>query len=542
MTLSNAGSGAGTVTLSGALGNGSGSLGLTQNSTTSSLILSGTNTFTGLTTINAGTLQLATLGAFNNQTRTVTVNPTGVLQAVNLTNVYAGCTINLNGGKVVFGRPSGDKAAAGNIVIHADSEIDSYQSSNATSPDYNTTISYGSLDFTADGYTLHLTDTGLTYTFRPAGTRSQFNGSTIAHNATVNVLNGYKVDARGAPTFELNNTLIRAGKTLTVTQSATYGMLDASASLAGSLGVCLQGGAELLGSDSFTMLDGGTLAGVTDTTTFDTTGGLWSKAGTTAIAATLAHTVGSLSGKGSTASFASSSAAYVSLHGLGVGTTCTITLTLANAADQSTVFAQLAKNPVFTGLSIVSANQIAVQFTAPAATSYFAWDNVHTASDWHLGGNLTAVTLSEPNSSSAYGGWAAGPFAGTLTDTDPSHDFDGGGLPTGVEWVTGGDPTTAADDASHTPTFDNTSDPDYFIFTYLRTQAANSDPNTTIKVEYGSTLGSWTPAIDDGNNIIITPTINGGGAGVDLVQVKLKRTLAVDNKLFTRLNVVVATP
>ena len=143
-----------------------------------------------------------------------------------------------------------------------------------------------------------------------------------------------------------------------------------------------------------------------------------------------------------------------------------------------------------------------------------------------------------------YAAWGNGPFPSgkPLTNSNPVSDYDSGGLATGIEWVTGGDPTNPADDASVTPTIDNTTDPDYFIFTYRRTNAANTDTNTTIMVEYGSALSGWTTAVHDGSNIIITPSIGGGGTGVDLVQVKINRSLAAGNKLYTRLKVIVATP
>jgi hypothetical protein len=146
------------------------------------------------------------------------------------------------------------------------------------------------------------------------------------------------------------------------------------------------------------------------------------------------------------------------------------------------------------------------------------------------------VQLTLTSSGSPYGTWAGGPFLGTLTDPSAALDFDGGGLSTGVEWVVGGDPTNGSDDAAKAPTFDNTADVDYFIYTYNRTDAANTDADTTIKVQYGSDLSGWTPALHDGTNIIITPTDNGA---TDSVQVKIKRTLALGGKLFARLNVVV---
>ena len=171
----------------------------------------------------------------------------------------------------------------------------------------------------------------------------------------------------------------------------------------------------------------------------------------------------------------------------------------------------------------------------PLATGFTAMINTTTGPAGHLDLVVTA---------GGYSGWSAGlfPSGKFLTDTNPAHDFDGGGLSTGIEWVTGGDPTNPADDASVTPTLDNTSDATYFIFTYRRTQTANTDTNTTIKVEYGSNLGGWTTAVHDGTNIIITSTLGGGGSGIDLVHVKIKRAFVAGNKLFARLNVAVAIP
>ena len=141
-------------------------------------------------------------------------------------------------------------------------------------------------------------------------------------------------------------------------------------------------------------------------------------------------------------------------------------------------------------------------------------------------------------SGSPYTNWSAGPFLATLTDPNPSLDFDKGGLDTGLEWVLGGDPTDASDDAEIAPVYDNTTDPDFFIFTYRRADAAAADGNTTIRVQYGSSLAGWADAVA-GPNIIITPDNDAAGAGIDLVQVKIRRTLAVDGRLFVRLNAAV---
>ena len=138
---------------------------------------------------------------------------------------------------------------------------------------------------------------------------------------------------------------------------------------------------------------------------------------------------------------------------------------------------------------------------------------------------------------SAYDTWAAGPFLDTLDDSTPTLDFDGGGLPTGIEWVVGGDPTDPGDDAGLAPT--GATDGTYLVFTYQRTDAANDDPNTAIKVEYGSDLQGWTEAGLPGDNVVIEET---PGSPADTVVVKIPMTLAVGGALFARLNVGVTIP
>jgi autotransporter-associated beta strand protein len=113
-------------------------------------------------------------------------------------------------------------------------------------------------------------------------------------------------------------------------------------------------------------------------------------------------------------------------------------------------------------------------------------------------------------------------------DADANND----GVDNGMAWVLGATDKDA-NATSLLPTLDNTN-ATYFIFTYNRKDDANTDPNTTIKVEYCSDLTGWTTAVHDNSNIIIAPTDNGA---IDSVQVKIIRTLAVGNKLFARLNV-----
>ena len=384
----------GTYTFSGGPIDGSGSL---TKSGASTLILQGANTYTGTTTLNAGTIQVKSLGSLPAGSA-VTVNSGGTLEAYNLTNAYNGSTITLNGGTLKFGSNTIDNRASGaSIRVSASSTLNVYNNNDTWCEPL---VTHGTLDFTGNGYQLEVTDFGQTQ-YR-ARITNQFIGSTIGNSGTIKVT---RTQGNKYNWVEMNNTAIRAGKTLTMLTWGGPWDNGTGAKVTGSLGVGLLGGAELCGTNSFTMLTcadyhyGGAYGTTfTDSSTFDTTNGLWVKSNPTAlsIAATLANSMGSITDGGS-ATFAAEDAGYVSLTGLTASTTYPLTLTLANAGDQATVMAQLAKNPAFSSIAAAGADQVSMEFAAPATTSYFAWDNVHTsAANWYLGGNLTGAALIVP--------------------------------------------------------------------------------------------------------------------------------------------------
>jgi hypothetical protein len=135
--------------------------------------------------------------------------------------------------------------------------------------------------------------------------------------------------------------------------------------------------------------------------------------------------------------------------------------------------------------------------------------------------------------------WANGPFATALDDSSTALDFDGGGLDTGIEWVVGGDPTDGRDDADRAPTFARHG-PDHFVFTYRRRDAAHSDADTAITVQYGTAPGAWSTASDGANGITIDDS-QVPEAGFRTVVVSFPRALAAGSgRLFARLHAVVA--
>ena len=135
----------------------------------------------------------------------------------------------------------------------------------------------------------------------------------------------------------------------------------------------------------------------------------------------------------------------------------------------------------------------------------------------------------------AYGSWeTANGIAGAGADVDSDND----GIPNGIEFVIGGDPSGPNSDSSALlPTI--TVDANYLNFTFRRTDdSASYDP----VVEYGSTLAGWTVA--EAGEPVATPVIinevnNGFGAGIDSVEVKIPRVLATDDSFFARLKVTI---
>jgi hypothetical protein len=153
---------------------------------------------------------------------------------------------------------------------------------------------------------------------------------------------------------------------------------------------------------------------------------------------------------------------------------------------------------------------------------------------------LAAEFLAADIPATAYQIWASLYPGADLTD--PAADSDGGGLPTGIEWVLGGVPTQGGDDAGLAPVINATSDPDgKLLFTYRRSDAAAFDPNTAIAVEYGGDLSGWTAAVHQGTGTQdITISEVPDGPGFTLVTVAVPPGLASGGRLFARLKVVVA--
>jgi hypothetical protein len=145
----------------------------------------------------------------------------------------------------------------------------------------------------------------------------------------------------------------------------------------------------------------------------------------------------------------------------------------------------------------------------------------------------------------AYNQW----MAGYNLTADPGTDSDGDTISNAVEYVIGGNPSNQPD-ANLLPKVallsanldGNPGNEDYLVFTYRRSDLANTDSATTIRVEWSTNLaGIWTHSAGT-PGVVVTQDDNGAGPNIDFVHVHIPRSLAANGALFARLSVLVATP
>ncbi len=142
-----------------------------------------------------------------------------------------------------------------------------------------------------------------------------------------------------------------------------------------------------------------------------------------------------------------------------------------------------------------------------------------------------------PAAQNAYLLWAGGKGL-TPPDSDVSNDYDRGGLPNGVEWVVGGDPTDGSDDAGLAPA--STDDGDNLVFVYRLTEEARTDPDTSIACIYGSDLvDDWTEAQHGVDGVTVFTDIDAIDFDLHEVTVTIPKALAVDGRMFATLEVVI---
>ena len=183
--------------------------------------------------------------------------------------------------------------------------------------------------------------------------------------------------------------------------------------------------------------------------------------------------------------------------------------------------------------------------TYTPAANYFGSDHfTFTVSDGTQASAAATVSITI-NPLAGFSHWMSG-FS--LAD-GPEADSDGDSIRNAVEYVIGGDPGGLMDVnllpalslVTAALTGDST-DTEYLLFTYRRTDMAKNDPLTNIKVEWTSDLaGPWTDAIGT-PGVVMFEEIGAAAEGVDLVKVYIPCSLTTDGKLFARLGVAVNNP
>ncbi|WP_367875338.1 autotransporter-associated beta strand repeat-containing protein [Luteolibacter sp. Populi] len=147
-------------------------------------------------------------------------------------------------------------------------------------------------------------------------------------------------------------------------------------------------------------------------------------------------------------------------------------------------------------------------------------------------GSLVVTTAG----TTGYDSWAsANGISGAGGDVDSDND----GIPNGIEFVIGGDPSGPNSSSSALlPTV--TEDANYMTIVFRRADASvASNPH----VQYSTTLaeGNWTDAVNGqplANPVVITTENDAIATGIDRVTVKVPRALAAPGtKLFGRLTV-----
>lgn len=133
-----------------------------------------------------------------------------------------------------------------------------------------------------------------------------------------------------------------------------------------------------------------------------------------------------------------------------------------------------------------------------------------------------------------YGNWET---ANGISGAGAEADSDGDGIPNGIEFVIGGDPSGQNSNSNALlPTI--TTDATYLNFSFRRTdESLGSNPT----VQYGNDLTGWTNAVNGqpgANPVVIVVTNDQHGAGIDGVEVKIPRALALpETSFFARLKV-----
>lgn len=146
-----------------------------------------------------------------------------------------------------------------------------------------------------------------------------------------------------------------------------------------------------------------------------------------------------------------------------------------------------------------------------------------------VSGNLLQLAYN-PSAGNAYSNWES---TNGITGAGGAADSDADGIPNGIEFVIGGDPSGPGSD-SHSLLPSATVDAMNLTFVFRR---ADESVAFAPRVRYGPDLDAWATAQNGVNGVIITEDNNFYDASTDRVTVVIPRVLAGGPKFFARLEV-----
>lgn len=474
----------GNNTFAGKIGDGSGmQINLIKDGS-GKWVLSSTNTFTGTTLISGGILQLGdgTLGKDGTLANTSSITNNATL----IFNRYG----NLSSAVDISGSGAVTKAGPGSQTLTGN-----YTYTGATTVSGGKLLINGSLSNVASGLTV-------------ASEASLGGSGTIGRNVTV--------AAGGKLEFDLSTTAANHDR-LDISTGRSFGFSGTS-----ELTITSSSGAS---PGTYILITGGNNITGSAPATVNLPAG-WGA--TVSISGnSLLLNVTSTGGPGSVDHFTISSIASPQTVGNPINGIMITAQDATNAtASDFTGTVAFGGTGGFTGTSAVFVSGV---LSGVTVTPAFSGSNLTFTVDDGMShtGSASIATIQ-----SVYNGWSSN--LGFNVDTNDD------GIDNGMAWALGAsDPSASAN--SLLPITDNTSDPTYLIYTYRRSGSANAA--ATIVTQFNTDLSSnWTTAVHDGTNIIIAVSDNfyGTSPRIDKVEVKIKRTLAIDGKLFMRLSVTVA--
>jgi len=508
------------------------------------LVLSGNNTYGGLTTVSAGTLRVGDSGAAGDlgfgavtvaegatlsYLRTGAVTQDGALNssgAVGTSNFIVGGdnttqvtlaaggnfsgAINVNQGTLVFGvsNPVATGVSAPSITLASGATL-----TNGTSATHAhigvLTLAGGATVTTSSGTGTYNTE------------NYQLNGDVTVSGGSV----------AAAITRDVSRTNANSGIGLRGTR--TFTVADVTSSAAADLVVST----ELEPSDLNTGADEGALV-KQGPGTMQLAGGIaHSYTGPTTVQAGTLVANGSILGS-LTVSSAATIAPGASAGSFGAGATtingtylCEVSGAAAdvlNVTGNLQLGAASALNLVADGGGFTEAEYIIATWTGTLTGTFATVTGKPT--NYTLSYDETNKRIMLVATGNPYTTWeTAQGIAGAGSATDSDND----GIANGIEFVIGGDPSGPNSD-SNALLPSASVNAGYLDFVFRRTdESSGFDPY----VEYGSDLSGWTTAVNGANGIIIQVDNDHFGLGIDRVTVRIPQILATNSKLFARMGI-----